>query len=59
MGVFTGGGGVFFAKFTNSRARARACAETSDPQKFSKSAEKLSSGVFWGIESKNQLRIRK
>ena len=49
----------------HARARARtkwsdfACAETSDPQKFSKSAEKLCSGVFWGVESKNQLRIEK
>ena len=54
MGAFTGmGGGGFLAKFTNWRA----CAEDSDPQDFSKSAEKLYSGVFWGVESKNDLGV--
>ena len=37
--------------------RARACVGDSDPQDFSKSAEKLYSGVFWGVESKNDLRF--
>ena len=46
-GRFHRGGGVFA---TNSRARV--CAGDSDPQDFSKSAEKLYSGVFWGVESK-------
>ena len=51
-GRFHGGAG-FFGSYS------RTCVETLDPQFFSKSAEKLSSGVFWGVESKNQLRIRK
>ena len=51
MGVFMGSGGVFLAKFTYSRA------EDLDPQDSSKSAEKLYSGVFWGVESKNDLRF--
>ena len=51
MAGLTGWGGGLWLRF------ARACAEDSDPQDFSKSAEKLYSGVFWGVESKNDLRF--
>ena len=57
MGGYTGGGGGLCGQIHLFARARRTCAEDSDPQDVSKSAENLYSGVFWGVESKNDLRF--